>query len=82
MFQELLSGWPLAVVEANPLLVSIELVRHALMEAVPLASSAARLWVTGLAWALVTGLGGFIYFWRGERTTAVAEETANAGSAC
>ena len=67
MFQELLSGWPLAVVEANPLLVYIELVRYALMEEVPLASSPARLWVTGLAWALVTGLGGFIYFWRGEK---------------
>jgi teichoic acid transport system permease protein len=67
MFQELLSGWPLAVVEANPLLVYIELVRYALLEEVPLASSPARLWVTGLAWALVTGLGGFIYFWRGEK---------------
>lgn len=67
MFRELLSGWPLAVVEANPLLVYIELVRHALLEDVPLASSPARLWATGLAWALVTGLGGFIYFWRGEK---------------
>lgn len=67
MLQELLSGWPLAVVEANPLLVYIELVRHALMEEAPLASSPTQLWVTGLAWALVTGLGGFIYFWRGEK---------------
>ncbi len=67
MFQERLSGWPLAAVEANPLLVYIELVRHALMEEVPPVSSPAQLWVTGLAWALVTGLGGFIYFWRGEK---------------
>ncbi|OJF10513.1 ABC transporter permease [Couchioplanes caeruleus] len=67
MFEELLSGWPLAVVETNPLLVYIELVRHALMEGVPLASSALQLWLTGLAWALVAGLGGLIYFWRGEK---------------
>jgi teichoic acid transport system permease protein len=67
MFQELVSGWPLAVVEANPLLVYIELVRHALMEHAPQASSPTRLWVTGLAWALVTGVGGFLYFWRGEK---------------
>jgi teichoic acid transport system permease protein len=69
VFEErlLLSGWQLALVETNPLVVYIELVRHALMEGVPLAIPALQLWLTGLAWALVAGLGGLIYFWRGER---------------
>jgi teichoic acid transport system permease protein len=67
MFDELLSGWRLAVIEANPLLVYIELVRHALMEEVPLSNPPLQLWLTGFAWALVAGVGGFIYFWRGEK---------------
>src|SRR3712207_7365171 len=41
-FTEHLSGWKLAIVEANPLLVYIELMRHALMEDVTLASTPAR----------------------------------------
>lgn len=55
------------VVEANPLLVYIELVRHALLEDVPLTSTAPRLWLLGFAWALVAGIVGYIYFWRGEQ---------------
>jgi teichoic acid transport system permease protein len=67
MFEKLLSGWQLAVIEANPLLVYIELVRHALMEEVPLSNPPLQLWLTGFAWALVASVGGFIYFWRGEK---------------
>jgi teichoic acid transport system permease protein len=67
MFEKRLDGWPLLLVESNPLLVYIELVRHALMEDVPLANSPAQLWLTGLGWAVVFGIGGFIYFWRGEK---------------
>jgi teichoic acid transport system permease protein len=67
MYTERLDGWTLRVVESNPLLVYIELVRHALMEEVPLASPPLQLWLTGLVWALVFGIGGFAYFWRGEK---------------
>ena len=66
-FTDHLSGWQLAVVEANPLLVFIELMRHALMEDVPLAGRPHVLWIEALCWTLVVGLGGFIYFWRGEK---------------
>ncbi|SDZ38049.1 teichoic acid transport system permease protein [Micromonospora pattaloongensis] len=55
------------IVHANPLLIYIELVRHALMEEVILTSSAWQLWLMGTAWALLVGIGGFVYFWRGER---------------
>jgi teichoic acid transport system permease protein len=66
-FAQRLDGWKLAVVEANPLLVYIELMRHALMEDVELANPPAVLWTQALLWALVVGAGGFVYFWRGEK---------------
>jgi teichoic acid transport system permease protein len=66
-FSDHLSGWKLAVVEANPMLVFIDLMRHALMEDVPLAGSATVLWLEAIAWTLVEGIGGYVYFWRGEK---------------
>jgi teichoic acid transport system permease protein len=66
-FGEVLSGWPLRVVEANPMLVFIELMRHALIENAPIANSLTVLWIQAVAWSLVVGIGGFVYFWRGEK---------------
>ncbi|BCJ52737.1 transport permease protein [Actinoplanes sp. NBRC 14428] len=66
-FAEKLDGWQLAVVEANPLLVFIDLMRHALMEDVHLAASPLVLWLEAIGWTLVAGLGGYVYFWRGEK---------------
>lgn len=60
-------GWKLAIVEANPLLVYIDLMRHALMQDVPLASSATVLWLEAVGWAVLVGIGGYVYFWRGEK---------------
>ncbi|HEX5597165.1 MAG TPA: ABC transporter permease [Micromonosporaceae bacterium] len=51
----------------NPLLIYIELVRDALVASAPLSSSAPRLWLLGTGWALLFGIGGYIYFWRGEK---------------
>jgi teichoic acid transport system permease protein len=66
-FSDHLSGWKLAVLEANPMLIFIDLMRHALMENVPLAASAPVLWIQAICWAVVVGLGGYFYFWRGEK---------------
>lgn len=66
-FTDHLHGWKLALVEANPLLVFIELIRHALMENVQLAGTPMRLWTEALVWTVVVGLGGYVYFWRGEK---------------
>jgi teichoic acid transport system permease protein len=60
-------GWKLSVIEANPLLVYIELIRHALIENAVLAGKPIRLWLEALAWAVAVLLIGFIYFWRGEK---------------
>ncbi|MEU7904026.1 ABC transporter permease [Actinoplanes sp. NPDC049118] len=67
LFSDHLSGWKLAVVEANPMLIFIDLMRHALMEDVPLSASAPLLWAQAIAWTLLVGLGGYVYFWRGEK---------------
>jgi len=66
-FTDHLHGWKLYLIEANPLLVFIELMRHSLMENVKLAGSPQRLWLEALIWTLVVGFGGFVYFWRGEK---------------
>jgi teichoic acid transport system permease protein len=66
-FSDHLSGWQLNLVQANPMLVFIDLMRHALMEDVPLAGSVTLLWLEAIGWTLVVGLGGYVYFWRGEK---------------
>jgi teichoic acid transport system permease protein len=66
-FTEHLHGWKLYALEANPLLVFVELIRHALMENVKLAGPPMRLWIEAVVWAAVVGFGGFVYFWRGEK---------------
>ncbi|MGX6604358.1 ABC transporter permease [Micromonosporaceae bacterium Da 78-11] len=66
-FTDHLGGWKLFIVEANPLLVFIELMRHALMEDVTLAGSPGRLWTEAAIWTVLVGIGGYVYFWRGEK---------------
>lgn len=66
-FTDKLHGWKLYLVELNPLLVYIDLVRHALMEGVPLAGSAWRLWTEAIVWTVLMGSLGYVYFWRGEK---------------
>jgi teichoic acid transport system permease protein len=66
-FSERLHGWQLALVEANPLLVFIELMRHSLMENVALAQTPGRLWIQAVLWTILAGVGGYVYFWRGEK---------------
>lgn len=66
-FEEHLPTAVSTLVKANPLLVYIELARHALMEDVPLASPVSQLWLLAIGWTLVIGVGGYIFFWRGEQ---------------
>jgi teichoic acid transport system permease protein len=60
-------GWKLHVIEANPLLVYIELIRHALIANVELAGPPMTLWLEALIWAIVVFLVGYVFFWRGEK---------------
>ncbi|WP_434743508.1 ABC transporter permease [Micromonospora sp. SH-82] len=68
LFEQSLPGWAARLVELNPALVYIELARVSLLESAPLLnSSLTQLWLVAIGWALVMGVGGFIYFWRGEQ---------------
>ncbi|MFD2766183.1 ABC transporter permease [Micromonospora eburnea] len=67
VFEKNLPALLAQIVHVNPLLIYIELVRHALLEHTPLTSPAPQLWAMATAWAVVVGLGGFVYFWRGEQ---------------
>ncbi|MGK5739532.1 ABC transporter permease [Micromonospora sp. URMC 103] len=68
LFEDNLPGWASRLVEFNPMLVYIELARVALLENAPvLNSSLPQLWLVAVAWAIVMGVGGFFYFWRGEQ---------------
>jgi teichoic acid transport system permease protein len=67
LFEEHLPGWAARLLEFNPMLVYIEMARYSLLESAPLASPQPQLWLLGVGWAIVMGLGGFIYFWQGEK---------------
>jgi teichoic acid transport system permease protein len=68
LFEENLPGWASRLVEFNPMLVYIELARVALLENAPvLNSSLPQLWLVAAGWAVVMGVGGYLYFWRGEQ---------------
>lgn len=68
LFSENLPAWAARVVEFNPMLVYIEMARVSLLEEAPLLnSSLTQLWLVGVGWAALAGLGGYLYFWRGEQ---------------
>jgi teichoic acid transport system permease protein len=60
---------PLArVMESNPLLVYASLGREALLEEpIKHPMGITQLWVLAFFWAALFGIGGFLYFWRGEQ---------------
>ena len=67
MFERLEQKWLTVLLESNPAVVFIELMRHSMMEGVELAGPAGRLWLLAAAWSVVIGVTGFLYFWRGEK---------------
>ena len=69
LFRQHLPHWAASLLEWNPPLVFIELARFSLLNShqPDLVSSPPKLWALGLFWAVVMGIGGFVYFWRGEK---------------
>ncbi len=69
LFRQHLPHWAASLLEWNPPLVFIELARFSLLDShqANLVSSPPKLWALGLFWAVVMGIGGFVYFWRGEK---------------
>ncbi|MFI5834052.1 ABC transporter permease [Micromonospora sp. NPDC051300] len=69
LFRQHLPHWAANILEWNPPLVFIELARYALLDShqANLVSRPPQLWALALFWAVVMGIGGFVYFWRGEK---------------
>jgi teichoic acid transport system permease protein len=61
-----LPHWAAMLIEANPALIYIELMRYALMDSVPASSLPHHVWIMAVAWAVFAGLGGYVFFWKAE----------------
>ncbi|MEU9089512.1 ABC transporter permease [Streptomyces sp. NPDC087901] len=59
-------AWIGDVLQYNPAAIYMDLVRFALIDGYGSENLPAHVWVVGLAWALVVGAGGFVYFWKAE----------------
>lgn len=60
------SPWVVDLISANPAAVFIDLMRYSLMGHVKGAPLPHHVWPLAFAWAVVLGVGGFIYFWKAE----------------
>jgi teichoic acid transport system permease protein len=58
--------WAAILLNLNPALIFNDLMRYALMTSVPASILPAHVWLITAGWALLFGLGGYIFFWRSE----------------
>ncbi|MYW47014.1 ABC transporter permease, partial [Streptomyces sp. SID161] len=56
------------LLELNPAAVYIDLMRFALIDSFHAAALPPHVWAAATGWALLAGIGGFIYFWKAEET--------------
>ncbi|WP_155054069.1 ABC transporter permease [Streptomyces blattellae] len=61
-------SWVGPVLQANPAAVYIDLMRFALIDSFHASQLPAHVWAIATGWALLAGVGGFIYFWKAEET--------------
>ncbi|MEU7099117.1 ABC transporter permease [Streptomyces longwoodensis] len=64
-------GWPIwldDVLRANPAAVYIDLMRFALIDSFHAGQLPPHVWAWAVGWAVLAGVGGFIYFWKAEET--------------
>ncbi|PWI44172.1 ABC transporter permease [Streptomyces sp. ICBB 8177] len=54
------------LLNANPALVYISLMRHALIDTVTPASLPPHVWAMALGWAVLVGFAGYVFFWKAE----------------
>jgi teichoic acid transport system permease protein len=58
--------WAKILLDVNPIAVYIDLMRYALLDSVHSSILPAHVWAWAVGWAVVVGLGGFVYFWKAE----------------
>ncbi|GLP72807.1 MULTISPECIES: ABC transporter permease [unclassified Streptomyces] len=61
-------SWVVPVLQANPAAVYIDLMRYSLIDSFHASQLPHHVWAIAVGWALVAGVGGFIYFWKAEET--------------
>ncbi|MBI0319319.1 ABC transporter permease [Streptomyces javensis] len=60
------SGWLSDAMLANPAAVYMDLMRYALINDYPSSNLPPHVWALALGWAVLFGVGGFVYFWKAE----------------
>lgn len=63
-----LPHWAMVLLESNPAAVYIDLMRFSLIDSFHAHQLPPHVWALAVGWALVAGVGGFIYFWKAEET--------------
>ncbi|HEY8979703.1 MAG TPA: ABC transporter permease [Streptomyces sp.] len=61
-------SWAGHLLQANPSAVYIDLMRYALIDSFHAHQLPPHVWALATGWALLAGVGGFIYFWKAEET--------------
>ncbi|GLV87638.1 transport permease protein [Streptomyces lavendulae subsp. lavendulae] len=61
-----LPHWVTLLLKTNPAAVYIDLMRFALIDSFKGASLPHHVWPIAIGWALLAGVGGFVYFWKAE----------------
>ncbi|WP_340378441.1 ABC transporter permease [Streptomyces sp. SS7] len=61
-------AWATDLLRANPAAVYIDLMRFALIDTFHASQLPPHVWAWATGWALLAGVGGFIYFWKAEET--------------
>ncbi|MFF8914310.1 ABC transporter permease [Streptomyces sp. NPDC015032] len=59
-------AWIADVLQYNPAAIYMDLIRFALIDGYGSENLPAHVWVVALAWAVLVGLVGFVYFWKAE----------------
>ena len=60
------SQWVIDLLGANPAAVYIDLMRYALIDDYGAKHLPPLVWLLAVGWAVVIGVGGFVYFWKAE----------------
>nr|WP_242337204.1 ABC transporter permease [Streptomyces formicae] len=61
-----LPHWVTVALQCNPAAVYIDLMRFALIDSYTSAQLPPHVWAVALGWAVLFGVGGFVYFWKAE----------------
>lgn len=59
-------SWVVDVLQYNPAAIYMDLIRFALIDAYGSSNLPQHVWAAGLAWSLLVGIAGFVYFWKAE----------------